>query len=529
LKRIFSLYEGGIELKRLLGGKGAGLAEMYKLGIPVPPCFIITTDAWREWRSNKELSEPLKAEIYENIKRLEEVTGKRFGGRHNPLLVSVRSSPPVSMPGMLDTVLNLGLNDVTVQGLIEATNDERFGYDCYRRFVGSFGRVVLGVDKERLDEVLESYKIKLGVKRDSELSADVLKEIVREYKALIKRETGKDFPDDVYDQLFSAVQAVFNSWFNPRAVAYRQAEKIPEDLGTAVIVQAMVFGNMGDDSGTGVMFTRDPSTGEKKLYAEYMPNAQGDDLVSGARTPESIEWLRERFPKLYEELVSVADKLERHLKDMQDVEFTVEKGKLYVLQTRSGKRSALATAKIAFDMYMEGIIDREEAIRRIKAVSSDVTICQRDLTVNVKALAKGLPASPGVASGVVALTPEEAVELKEKGYQVILVRPETSPEDIRGILAADGILTSRGGMTSHAAIVSRSLNKPCVVGCEAIKIDLEAGVCYVYDGPTVVTLKRGDVITIDGTTGEVFMGKIPTVAQRLYEYLEKIVQQINVR
>jgi len=527
LRKVYGFHEGGIGLEYLLGGKGAGLAEMSRLGIPVPPGFIITTDAWKEYYNTKKLSDSLKAEISENINKLEKTTGKKFGG-HPPLLVSVRSGAPVSMPGMLDTVLNLGLNDVTVENLAHETKDARFSYDCYRRFISCFGRIVLGIQKEKFDNILEAYKSKLGVQRDSELDIDALKEIVNEYKILIERETGRKFPEDVYEQLFLAVKAVFDSWFNPRAVAYRRANKIPEDLGTAVSVQAMVFGNMGNDSGTGVMFTRNPSTGEKKLYGEFLVNAQGEDLVSGVRTPQPLDYLREKFPKIYDELISIAEKLERHLKDMQDVEFTVERGKLYILQTRSGKRNALAAAKIAFDMYKEGIITKEEAIKRITEVSSqEITIQQRDPTVKVDILARGLPASPGLVTGKVVFNSDEAVTAKEKGEKVILVRPETSPEDIQGIMAAEGVLTCRGGLTSHAAIVTRSLNKPCIVGCEAIKIDLEAEECCVEKGGVTVRIKKGDIITIDGTTGEVIMGEVPTVAQKLSEYLTVLHKELR--
>lgn len=524
MKKVYRFNEGDISQKLLLGGKGAGLAEMSRLGIPVPPGFIITTDAWKEYLNIKDLSGLLKDEISENIRILEADTGRTFGSSHKPLLVSVRSGAPVSMPGMLDTVLNLGLNDLTVKGLAQETRDEKFSYDCYRRFVSGFGKIVLGIEKEKFDEIMEIYKNRLGIYRDSDLDIDALRQITMEYKTLIEKDAGIKFPENTYDQLFLAVKAIFDSWFNPRACTYRQANKISDDLGTAVVVQSMVFGNLGYDSGTGVMFTRNPSTGERKLYGEWMLNAQGEDLVSGVRTPEPIDSMREKFPKIYEELLIVADKLERHFKDMMDVEFTIEQGKLYILQTRSGKRNSIAAARIAFEMYNEGIISKEEAIKRVSAISSQgITIQQRDPTAEVEVLARGLPASPGLAIGIVVFDPEEAVIEKEKGKKVILVRPETSPEDIQGIMAAEGVLTSRGGMTCHAAIVTRSLNKPCIVGCEDIKVDLEAEACYVCKGSiSVTTIRKGAVITLDGTTGEVIMGEVPTVAQKLSEYLNML-------
>lgn len=527
MKRIYLFSEGNGKLKSLLGGKGANLAEMNKLGLPIPPGVIITTDAWREYYTNNQtFSEDLKTEIIEKLKIIEKETRKVFGRRHNQLLVSVRSGAPVSMPGMMDTILNLGLNDETINGFVKQTRDERFGYDCYRRFIGTFGRIVLGVEKEKFEEILEDCKYKLGFKKDLDLDINALKEIIKEYKALVEKEVGKEFPNDVYDQLFLAVKAVFDSWFTPRAVTYRQANKIPDDLGTAVIIQAMVFGNMCNDSGTGVMFTRDPSTGEKRLYGECLLNAQGEDLVAGIRTPEPIDSLHEKLPKIYDELVSTSDILERHFRDMQDVEFTIEKCKLYILQTRAGKRTPQAAAKIAFDMYKDGMISREEAIRRINSIQlQELILQQKDSNVKVEPLAKGLPASPGIATGIVVLSSDEARKCKEKGENVILVRPQTSPEDIQGILSAEGILTTRGGMTSHAAIVTRSLSKPCIVGCEEIKIDPKAERFYVKkekESKTIIVTK-GEVITIDGTRGEVILGEVSKVVQRLSEYVKELL------
>jgi len=524
--RIYLFSEGSAKLRSLLGGKGADLTEMKKLGLPIPPGFIITTDAWREYcTSNQTLSEDLKTEIVEKLKIVEKESGKVFGGRYNPLLVSVRSGAPISMPGMMDTILNLGSNDVTIIGLAEQTRDERFAYDCYRRFISMFGRIVLDVEGDRFKEILENYTHKLGFKTNSNLDINALREIVREYKALVEKETGEEFPSDVYDQLFLAVRAVFDSWFSQRAVTYRQAHKILDDLGTAVTIQAMVFGNIGDDSGTGVIFTRDPSTGEKRLYGEYLLNAQGEDLVAGIRTPKPIDSLHEKLPKIYDELIHISNILERHFRDVQDVEFTIEKGKLYILQTRAGKRTPQATAKIAFDMYKEGIISREEAVRAIRSIQlQELILQQKDPNIRVETLAKGLPASPGIATGIVVFNSNEARKRKEKGEKVILVRPQTSPEDVQGILAAEGVLTARGGMTSHAAVITRDLCKPCIVGCEEIEIDLNAEKFHVKkEESKTITVLKGDVITIDGTAGHVILGEVPKVVQRLGEYVKELL------
>ncbi len=525
MKRIYLFSEESANLERLLGGKGAGLAEMKKLGLRIPPGVIITTEAWREYSTNNQkFSGDLKMEIVDKVKIIENETGKVFGGRYNPLLVSVRSGAPVSMPGMMDTILNLGLNDATINGFIEQTRDERFAYECYRRFIGTFGRIVLGIKGDAFKEILENCKDKLGFKTDLHLDINALKEITREYKALIEKETKKEVPSDVYNQLFLAVKAVFDSWFSPRAVTYRQANKIQDDLGTAVILQEMVFGNMGNDSGTGVMFTRDPSTGEKKLYGEYLLNAQGEELVAGIRTPEPIDSLKEKLPKIVDELVFTSDILERHFRDMQDVEFTIEKGKLYILQTRAGKRTPQAAAKIAIDMYKDGIINKAEALRRIQSISlTDVILQQKDSNIRVESLAKGLCASPGIATGIVVFNSDDAKKCKEKGEKVILVRPQTSPEDIQGILSAEGVLTTRGGMTSHAAIVTRSLSKPCIVGCEEIEINQKEEKFYVKKESKTLTVAKGEIITIDGTRGEVILGEVPKVIQKLSEYVKELL------
>lgn len=525
MMRIYLFSEGSAKLRSLLGGKGADLAEMKKLGLPIPPGVIITTEAWREYYANNQtLSKDLKTEIVEKLKMLEKEYEEVFGGRYNPLLVSVRSGAPVSMPGMMDTILNLGLNDITIIGLAEQTKDEKFAYDCYRRFISMFSRVVFGVEGAKFKEISEDYTHKLGFKTASDLDINALKEIIRKYKALVKKETGTEFPDDVYDQLFSAVKAVFDSWYSQRAVTYRQAHKIPDDLGTAVIMQAMVFGNMGNDSGTGVIFTRDPSTGEKKLYGEYLLDAQGEDLVAGIRTPEPIDSLKGKLPKIYDELARISDTLERHFRDMQDIEFTIEKGKLYILQTRAGKRTPQAAVKIAFDMYKEGIISRAEAVRAIRSFPmQELLLQQKDPNARVEPLAKGLPASPGIATGIVVFSSDEARKIKEKGEKVILVRPQTSPEDIQGILAAEGVLTTRGGMTSHAAVITRDLRKPCIVGAEEIEIDLKAEKFHVKKESKTITVTKGEVITIDGTGGQVILGEVPKVVQRLGEYVKELL------
>ncbi|MHA1590849.1 MAG: pyruvate, phosphate dikinase [Candidatus Njordarchaeales archaeon] len=514
-KYVYDFEEGGEHLRRLLGGKGAGLAEMTRAGLPVPPGFTITTEACKEYyKRGPKFIDEIWPEIMEHFRKLEKKTGKKFGDKNNPLLVSVRSGAPVSMPGMMDTILNVGLNDETVEALARLTNNPRFAYDCYRRLIQMFGSIVMGIDRRKFEETLEEIKKKYGVKYDAELSAEAMKEVVKKFKEIYKKETGEDFPQDPFVQLRRAIETVFKSWNNPRAIKYREIHKIPHDMGTAVNVQMMVFGNFGWDSGTGVCFTRNPATGEKELYGEFLPNAQGEDVVAGIRTPYSIKDLKDRLPDVYKQLVEVAELLERHYKDMQDIEFTVEKGKLWLLQTRTGKRTAMAAIKIAVDMAREGIITKEEAIMRVKPEHIQ-QLLHRQIDPKAKEqhrpIARGLPASPGAAVGKVIFSSEEAEELGKRGEKVILVRPETTPEDIGGMAAAQGILTARGGMTSHAAVVARAMGKPAVVGAEMIHIDLEKEEFRVGD----VVVKKGDVITIDGTAGEVYVGELPTIEPKL--------------
>ncbi|MFN4228068.1 MAG: pyruvate, phosphate dikinase [Candidatus Ratteibacteria bacterium] len=500
--------EGKGDMKDLLGGKGAGLAEMTNAGIPVPPGFTITTEMCRYYyKNNKKLPNDFDQELNKYLKKLEKVTGKKFGDTKNPLLVSVRSGAKFSMPGMMDTILNLGLNDEAVKGLAESTNNERFAYDAYRRFIQMFGNVVMGIEKNEFEKILEEKKKERGVHYDSELTAEDLKEIVEKFKKIYKEKTGKDFPQDPMEQLKMAINAVFESWNNPRAITYRKLNKIPDDLGTAVNICTMVFGNMGNDSGTGVGFTRNPSTGEKEFYGEYLTNAQGEDVVAGIRTPKPISELEKEMPEVYKQLREITDKLEKHYRDVQDFEFTIERGKLYMLQTRTGKRTPLAAVKIAVDMVKEGLITKEEAIMRVESSQIDQLLHPIiDPKAKVEPIAKGLPASPGAASGKIVFTADKAEELG-KTEPVILVREETSPDDIHGMATAKGILTSRGGMTSHAAVVARGMGKPCVVGCGAISIDEEKGIMKIKD----IELKEGEWITIDGGSGNVMNGKVPTI------------------
>ncbi|MDI3530874.1 MAG: pyruvate, orthophosphate dikinase, partial [Candidatus Atribacteria bacterium] len=473
-KYVYFFGEGDASMKMLLGGKGANLAEMTRIGLPVPPGFTITTEACAHYyKNNEQWPEGLEEEILANLKQLEEKSGKKFGDPNNPLLVSVRSGAPVSMPGMMDTILNLGLNDEVVEGLAKLTGDKRFAYDCYRRFIQMFGNVVMGIDHSKFEAILDEVKEEVGAKLDTDLDAEALKKVIQKYKELYKKETGEDFPQEPYEQLKRAINAVFESWNNKRAITYRKIHGIPDDWGTAVNVQMMVFGNMGFDSGTGVGFTRNPSTGEKEYYGEYLLNAQGEDVVAGIRTPKPIVEMEKELPKAFEELKKVYEILEKHYKDMQDFEFTIEKGKLYLLQTRTGKRTAQAAIKIAVDMVKEGLIDKKTAILRVDPNQLNQLLHpQIDRSQPIQVLAKGLPASPGAAYGKVVFDADEAEKLGNEGEKVILVRPETTPDDIHGVVAAQGVLTSRGGMTSHAAVVARGMGKPCVAGCEAIKIDL---------------------------------------------------------
>ncbi len=499
--------------KKVLGGKGFGLVEMTKLGLPVPAGFVITTNMCNEFfKKGKRMWPELEKSILNNVLKLERNTGKKFDDAGKPLLVSVRSGAPMSMPGMMDTVLNLGINDRIAEALSSKTGDARFAYDTYRRFIQLFGKIVMNVPGEKFDTILERYKEESGAKNDVSVSAEGWQEAVKRYKALIKKETGKELPQEPREQLMMAIGAVFNSWWNPRAIEYRKIYNISDGLGTAVNVVMMVYGNFDDKSGTGVAFTRDPSTGEKKVYGEFLMKAQGEDVVAGIRTPEPVSRLREQVPKAYDELMSIFKTLEGHFKDMQDIEFTVESGKLYMLQTRNGKRTANAAVKIALDMAKEKLISKEEAVLRVETGQLE-RLLYKQIDKNAKAepLAKGLPAAPGAAIGKIVFTVEDAQSARKKNEKIILVRPETTPEDIAGIAAADGVLTSRGGMTSHAAVVTRGMGKPCIVGAEEMKIDVRRDSLNVKGK----TLKKGDMITIDGGSGLVFAGEMPLVEPKI--------------
>ncbi|HKM51053.1 MAG TPA: pyruvate, phosphate dikinase [Candidatus Bathyarchaeia archaeon] len=518
---VYLFEEGSSKLRNLLGGKGADLAEMTALGLPVPPGLTITTEACSYYSSHEsKFPEGLEQEIATKIRKIESKTGRVFGSPGNPLLVSVRSGSPISMPGMMDTVLNLGLNDNTVRGLIKLTNDERFAYDAYRRFVQMFGKVVLGVKGEEFEAIIRRHKEQLKVESDTQLDSKTLITLVKEFKQLIKDRTHQDFLEDAQAQLRKAVAAVFQSWNGHRAVVYRQANKISDSLGTAVNIQTMVFGNMGSNSGTGVCFTRNPSTGEPVLFGEFLINAQGEDVVAGTRTPKPIAQLREELPEMYRELSKICKHLEQHFKDMQDIEFTVEKGHLYILQTRSGKRTATAAIKIAVDMVKEGLLEKQGALLRVQPAQIEQLVHrQLDPNSKVAPIATGLPASPGAATGKVIFDTDEAHQLGQSGQSVILVREETAPEDIHGMIAAKGVLTSRGGMTSHAAVVARGMGKPAIVGCEQIKIDLETQTFTAGK----LTFKKNAVITIDGTTGNVLPGEIPTIEPKLSPEAQQIL------
>ncbi|MDI3534413.1 MAG: pyruvate, orthophosphate dikinase [Thermosediminibacterales bacterium] len=522
-KKYVKLFkEGSAAMKDLLGGKGANLAEMTKIGLPVPPGFTVTTEACNTYfERGRVLWDDLKNEIIENLKHIEDQTNKKFGDRKNPLLVSVRSGAVVSMPGMMDTILNLGLNDNTVQGMIEATNNERFAWDCYRRFIQMFGNVVMGIEHFKFEMILDNLKQKNGVEYDTQLSSENLKKVVDDYKKLFAREIGSEFPQDPLEQLFLAVKAVFDSWNNKRAQVYRRLNNIPDHLGTAVNVQTMVFGNMGEDSGTGVAFTRNPSTGENTLYGEFLVNAQGEDVVAGIRTPLPIKQLETIMPDVFNQFKSVCELLEKHYRDMQDIEFTIERGKLYLLQTRTGKRTAAAAVKIAVDMVESGLITKQEAIMRVIPEQIEQLLHRRiDPEAQIDVIAKGLPASPGAACGKVVFDADEAEKLGKNGEKVILVRTETTPDDIHGIVPAQGILTSRGGMTSHAAVVARGMGKPCVCGCEALKIDISNEEFYV-DGRT---FRKGDIISIDGSTGNVISGEVPMIDPEMSNEFKKLLE-----
>lgn len=510
-KYVYLFSEGNRDMRELLGGKGANLAEMTKAGMPVPQGFTISTEACTQYYNDgRQINDEIMGQIYEYIGKMEEIVGKKFGDVSNPLLVSVRSGARASMPGMMDTILNLGLNDEAVEGLANLTGNPRFAYDSYRRFVQMFSDVVMEMSKTEFEKIIDEMKEAKGVKMDTELDADDMKALVVKFKALYKEKMGKDFPSDPKEQLIEAVKAVFRSWDNPRANVYRRMNEIPYDWGTAVNVQAMAFGNSGENSGTGVAFTRDPSTGEKKLYGEYLINAQGEDVVAGIRTPFPISHLQEQMPEVYNEFVEIATRLEKHYKDMQDMEFTIENGKLFMLQTRNGKRTAAAALKIAVDLVDEGMIDEKTAVLRVEPKQLDSLLHPQFDTAALKAaevIGKGLAASPGAACGKIVFTAEEAKEWAERGEKVVLVRLETSPEDIEGMAAAEGILTVRGGMTSHAAVVARGMGTCCVSGCGDIVVDYDAKK-FTLGGKEY---KEGEFISLDGSTGNIYGAAIATV------------------
>ncbi|HSR71124.1 MAG TPA: pyruvate, phosphate dikinase, partial [Kiloniellales bacterium] len=517
--------EGNAGMRDLLGGKGANLAEMSSLGLPVPPGFTITTEVCNAYYANdRKFPEGLEAQVTDALKKVEALMGAKFGDRTKPLLVSVRSGARASMPGMMDTVLNLGLNDETVVGLAKQSGDPRFAYDSYRRFIQMFGDVVLGVEHHHFEELLELHKEDKEVSLDTELDAEDWQALIKEYQARIEEVTGEPFPQDPQAQLWAAIGAVFGSWMNQRAITYRRLHNLPSDWGTAVSVQAMVFGNMGDDCATGVAFTRNPSTGENAFYGEYLVNAQGEDVVAGIRTPQpltvqgrqangsDLPAMEEAMPEVFAQLCEVREKLERHYRDMQDIEFTVQRGTLYMLQTRTGKRTAAAALKIAVDMVREELISKEEAVMRIEPASLDQLLHPTlDPEAPREVIARGLPASPGAASGKIVFSADRAEAQAAAGEKVILCRIETSPEDIHGMHAASGILTTRGGMTSHAAVVARGMGRPCVAGAGELRIDYKSGVMRVRQHE----LKEGDVLTLDGGTGEVMLGAVPTVQPEL--------------
>ncbi|APQ72247.1 pyruvate, phosphate dikinase [Clostridium botulinum] len=517
-KHVYLFSEGNASMRELLGGKGANLAEMTNLGIPVPTGFTVTTEACiKYYKDGKKLADEVVQQITDAMREVEKETNKKFGSEENPLLVSVRSGARVSMPGMMDTILNLGLNDKTVESLSKLTNNERFAYDSYRRFIQMFSDVVMGIDKRDFEDVLDQMKEEKGVDYDTDLTSEDLKKIVVKFKEIYKKEMREDFPQEPKEQLLAAVTAVFGSWDNPRAIVYRRLNDIPGDWGTAVNVQSMVFGNMGETSGTGVAFTRNPSTGENKIFGEYLINAQGEDVVAGIRTPQPIAKLKEDLPQCYEEFMSIARKLEKHYKDMQDMEFTIEQGKLYFLQTRNGKRTAQSALKIAVDLVEEGTLQKEEALLKVDPKQLDTLLHPNFDEKELKAaevIATGLPASPGAACGRVYFTAEEAKIHHEKGEKVILVRLETSPEDIEGMVAAEGILTARGGMTSHAAVVARGMGTCCVAGCSEITINEKEK----YFHAAGKSYKEGDYISLDGSTGKVYGKSIKTVAPEISGY-----------
>lgn len=517
-KWIYLFADGDMTMKPLLGGKGANVAEMRKAGLPVPPGFTITTEACNAYYDyDHQFPEGMWSQAQEALKNVEEETGKTFGDKENPLLVSVRSGAAVSMPGMMDTVLNLGLNDETVEGLAQKTNNRRFALDAYRRFISMFGSIVMGVEGEKFNRVLARYKSS----QDAELSEAQLEKVIEGYKRIIFSERhGEAFPQDPLSQLRMAIAAVFDSWNTRRAIEYRAIHHIPDTWGTAVNVQAMVFGNLGETSGTGVAFTRNPSTGEPDLYGEFLLNAQGEDVVAGIRTPQVIDQLARKLPLVYAQLMRITNRLERHYRDMQDIEFTIENGTLYILQTRTGKRTGAAAVRIAVDMVDEGMLTQQEAILRVDAnLINQLLHPMVDPKADAVRLTTGLPASPGAATGRIILDPDRAEQLAKEGEQIILVRHETSPDDFHGMAAAEAILTARGGMTSHAAVVARGMGKPCIVGASALEVDEHEGVLTIKGRE----LRRGDWITIDGSTGRILLGKVPTIQPKLGAYFDRLM------
>lgn len=520
-KWVYLFSEGDATMRDLLGGKGVGAAEMTSAGLPVPPGFTITTEACNAYyQGHGGFPSGLWDQVLEALSQIERQTGKTLGDPSDPLLVSVRSGAKFSMPGMMDTVLNLGLNGQSLKGLSESTDNDRFANDAYRRFIQMFGKIVLDIDGEKFEHLLEELKDEVGVTQDTDLTTEHLGTLVEQFKKLVCDETGSNFPTEPLEQLRMSIEAVFRSWNNRRAINYRDFHRISHDLGTAVNVQTMVYGNMGDHSGTGVAFTRNPSTGEKKLFGEYLLNAQGEDVVAGIRTPQPIDLLSQDLPAVYEQFQEIAQRLEKHYREMQDLEFTVENGRLYMLQTRTGKRSAPAAVQIAVEMVEEGLISREEAVSRVEPDQIEQLLHRRiDPSAEVEVIASGLNASPGAATGKAIFDADTANELAADGVQVILVRPETNPDDVHGMIAAQGILTARGGATSHAAVVARSIGRPCVAGCEAIKVDAEARQ-FSVNGRLI---KEGDLISINGSTGEVIVGEVPLIDPEITAEMSKLL------
>lgn len=527
MKYIYNFTEGSKEMKGLLGGKGANLAEMTNIGLPVPSGFTISTEACSVYyNNNKSLTKDIFKELDENIEKLESMTGKKLGCPNKPLLLSVRSGSVFSMPGMMDTILNLGLNDEVVNGLAKSTNNERFAYDSYRRFIQMFSDVAMDLPRYQFDSILDKVKRENGYKLDTEITVDDFKYIITEFKSIYKTSTGKEFPTDPREQLILAINAVFKSWNNPRAILYRNLNDIDHNLGTAVNIQSMVFGNMGNTSGTGVAFTRNPATGEKKLFGEYLINAQGEDVVAGIRTPQDIETLKNIMPNIYNQFVEISNLLESHYKDMQDIEFTIENKKLYILQTRNGKRTAHSAVKIAVDLVNENLISKEEAIMKIEPKQLDQLLhpsFDRKALESATLIATGLPASPGASTGKVYFSSEDIVANNKMGIKTILARPETSPEDIEGMLLSEGTLTSRGGMTSHASVVARGMGKCCVAGCSQLNICEESKIITIDD----ITIKEGYVISLDGSTGNVYLGEVEKSSSAISEEFDTLMKWVD--